>query len=92
VKDLLQKAIARGDQAVNEIAGELLANETFSAALEKAMLTKGMLDRKISVVLNSMNLASKVDLDEVHDELRKIRREIRELKREIRKLSREREQ
>jgi len=81
--EFMRKAIERGDRVVNELTNDLLLNETFSAAVEKALVTKGSLDRKIRNILNTMNVATKADIEDVHDEMRRIRRELRALRRQF---------
>jgi hypothetical protein len=64
-RSLFQRLFEMGEERLNRLAEELLSNPRFAEAigktLQKAMETKGRVDRNMQTVLGLLNLPSKAD-------------------------------
>ncbi len=81
--NFIEKAIQKGNETVDDFTRELMMNEHFSSTLERIILTKGIVEKKIEKVLNSMNVATRGDVDELDDRIRKLNRELKRVQKQM---------
>lgn len=86
LKNLIDMVVAKGDETVKNLSNEIFMSEHFANAVEKIISTKGIVDRKVKVVLNSMNVASKIDIDDLNDRLRKLSRDVARLQKTLQEI------
>jgi hypothetical protein len=60
------------------MVGELLGNERFMTALETVLSTKGYLERRVRTILNTMSVASRLDVEELGSKLADLDRKLRQ--------------
>src|SRR5205823_6128226 len=56
MKSLFDRVKQKGEETFTSLANELVANERFLAAMEAALNTKGYIERKVKLVLNTMSV------------------------------------
>ncbi|MBN2053515.1 hypothetical protein JW905_01250 [bacterium] len=86
IKNFVERVINKGDETIKSIGNEIFMSEHFAAAVEKIITTKGFVDRKVKIVLNGMNVATKMDLDEINDRIRKLNRDVARIQKLLSKL------
>lgn len=73
---ILRRLYGLGEEALGRLAEELLSNprvaEAFSQALQRAIETKGRVDRNMQTVLGLLNLPSRGDLTRILTKLEAI--------------------
>jgi TolA-binding protein len=79
----------KGEQRFSRLAGELMSNERFMAAVEAALNTKSFLERKIKTVLHTMSVASRLDIDELRGKLDESERKLRQMTKRVEALQRQ---
>jgi hypothetical protein len=74
----LDRVKQKGEERFTQMVGELLGNERFMSSLETALSTKGYLERKVRTVLNTMSVASRLDVEELGSKLADVDRKLRQ--------------
>lgn len=86
LKNLIDMIVNKGDETVKNISNEIFMSEHFATAVEKIISTKGIVDRKVKTILNTMNVASKIDIDDLNDRIRKLGRDVARLQKTLEEL------
>ncbi len=88
MKNLLDRVKEKGEEQFQHLTSEILGNERLMNAVETVLNTKGYFERKVGVVLNTMNLASRVDVDEINGTLKAQERRLKQLTKKLELMNR----
>lgn len=73
---MLKKMIATGEERLSKIASQLLSNETFMGAVQKAVSTaleaKGSLEKAAQTALGAMNVPTRADVTKLEGKLEEL--------------------
>lgn len=79
----MRKMVEAGEAGIGRLAGQLLSNERFVAAVgavvSKTLAAKGTLDKSLRAALSTMNLPTTADVEAVDRKLDEIERLLAEL-------------
>jgi hypothetical protein len=75
---LLKKMIETGEERMGKLATQLLSNETFMNALQKAVTaaiqTKGVVEQGVQAALGSMNIPTSADVKKLESKIEELER------------------
>ena len=86
MKDMLDRLAGKGDELLTQLTNELITSSAFTVALERLIRTKGMVERQVRLVLNTMSVASLSDIEELGDQVRRLTRDMRRLEKRLQRL------
>ena len=86
----MRKGVEAGEAGIGRLAGQLLSNERFVAAVQgivtRTLAAKGTLDKSLRVALSTMNLPTTSDVEAVHHKLDELERLLSDLENRLAKV------
>lgn len=69
VSELVGKLRGAGEETFNQLAGQLMQNETFLSVMQQSLSAKQQVDSAVSGTMDFVNLPSKNDISAIVDRL-----------------------
>lgn len=88
---LVKRVFEMGEDQLNKVTQQLLANEKFVGAIQaivnNSLKAKGMLDKNLRIALSAMSLPTVSDVDNLRNKLDDLDQAIRRIEKAVQQLS-----